>query len=45
VPTPGRWYNAGVDRTCSMLKEVGYEVVDPDVGVNFRDPIIHFLKV
>jgi len=43
-PIPGRWYHAGIERTCSMLKEVGYQVVDPDVGTCLRDPIIHFLK-
>jgi hypothetical protein len=44
VPSPGRWYHAGIDRTCSMLKDVLYEVVDPDVGTILRDPIIHFTK-
>ena len=43
-PSPGRWYNAGIDETCSMLEKVGYQVVDPDVGTNLRDPIIHFIK-
>jgi hypothetical protein len=44
MPSPGRWYNAGIERTCSMLEEVGYQVVDPDVGTIPRDPIIHFVK-
>jgi hypothetical protein len=44
VPSPGRWYHAGTRRTCEMLQEVGYEIVDPDVGTNLRDPIIHFRK-
>lgn len=43
-PFPGRWYHAGAERTCSMLREVGYEVVDEDVGTCLRDPIIHFMK-
>ena len=43
-PRPGRWYHAGVERTCSMLKEIGYQIVDPDVGTCLRDPIIHFTK-
>ncbi|MEP7305886.1 MAG: class I SAM-dependent methyltransferase [Acidobacteriota bacterium] len=43
-PRPGRFYNAGTERTCSMLIATGYEIVDPDVGTNHRDPIIHFLK-
>ena len=40
----GKWYNAGIGRTCSMLEEVGYKIVDPDVGTCVRDPIIHFTK-
>jgi len=44
IPAPGRWFNAGIDRTCSMLADVGYEIADPDVGTNLRDPIIHFRK-
>jgi hypothetical protein len=43
-PSPGRWYHAGVERTCRMLIALGYEIVTPDVGVNFRDVVIHFRK-
>jgi hypothetical protein len=43
-PFPGRWYDAGVERTCAMLSNVGYEVVDRDVGTLLRDPIVHFRK-
>lgn len=43
-PRPGRWYDAGIERTCSMLSKVGYEIVDPDVGTCLRDPVIHFMK-
>jgi hypothetical protein len=43
-PVPGRWHHAGIERTCSMLKQVGYHIVDPDVGTCLRDPIIHFVK-
>jgi hypothetical protein len=43
-PAPGRWFNAGVKRTCAMLESVGYKIIDPDVGTNLRDPIIHFRK-
>jgi hypothetical protein len=43
-PSPGRWYHAGLERTCRMLMAKGYEIVQGDVGVNFRDPVIHFRK-
>jgi len=44
APSPGRWYHAGIERTCSMLQEVGYNIIDSDVGTCLRDPIIHFMK-
>jgi hypothetical protein len=44
APSPGRWFNAGIDRTCEMLEAVGYTVVDKDVETNLRDPIIYFRK-
>lgn len=43
-PKPGRWYHAGIERTCSMLREVGYRIIDPDIGTILRDPIVHFIK-
>jgi phospholipid N-methyltransferase len=44
VPRPGRWYDAGVDQTCRMLRECGYTVVCPDLEVTVRDPVIEFTK-
>jgi len=43
-PHPGRWYHAGIDRTCRMLESIGYSIVDPDVGTCHRDPILHFVR-
>jgi hypothetical protein len=43
-PFPGRWYDAGIERTCAMLKGFGYEIIDRDVGTSHRDPIIQFTK-
>lgn len=43
-PRPGRFYNAGLKRTCAMLDSLGYRILDPDVGTCLRDPIIHFEK-
>jgi hypothetical protein len=43
-PRRGRWYHSGIERTCAMLEETGYQIVDPDVGTIIRDPIIHFRK-
>lgn len=43
-PEPGRWYNAGIEQTCKLLEDCGYKIIDPDVGLLLRDPIIHFMK-
>lgn len=43
-PRPGRWYHAGVERTCEMLRQTGYSIVHEDVGTDFRSPIIEFSK-
>jgi cyclopropane fatty-acyl-phospholipid synthase-like methyltransferase len=44
VARSGRWYNAGIEKTCDMLEKLGYKVIAPDMGVSNRDPIIHFCK-
>jgi hypothetical protein len=41
---PGRWYHAGIDRTCTMLESLSYKIIDNDVNINIRDPLIHFIK-
>jgi hypothetical protein len=43
-PVPGRWYHAGIKQTCNLLTDLGYLVISEDLGVNHRDPIIHFKK-
>jgi phospholipid N-methyltransferase len=44
TPKPGRWYNLGTADAVAMLRAIGFIVVDSDVGVNHRDPVIHFEK-
>lgn len=41
----GCFYQQGIDNTCNMLQEIGYTVVNKDVNVMIRDPLIHFKKV
>jgi len=43
-PEPGRWYNAGLERTCKMLEERGYTIIDEDMGVDYKSPVRHFTK-
>ncbi len=40
----GKWFDAGKERTCEMLKGFGYEIVNEDVGTIPRDVIVHFRK-
>lgn len=44
TPNPGRWYHIGTDWFCGMMKKIGFEIVDPDTGVNIRDPVVHFRR-
>lgn len=41
-PAHGVWYHAGKGRTCELLRLLGYTVMDEDVGVLPRDPVIWF---
>lgn len=43
-PRPGRWYHTGVDAVCALLSGLGLEIVERDMEVNVRDPLIHFRK-
>lgn len=43
-PSPGRFYHAGTSETAAMLRGLGYEVLDEDVGTVVRDPILHFRR-
>lgn len=44
TPRPGRWYHLGTQPAAAMLEGIGFEVIDADVGVNHRDPVLHFRK-
>lgn len=41
---PGKFHHAGIADTCRFLQSAGWEIVNPDVGLVPRDPIIHFRK-
>lgn len=38
------WYHWGVERACNAMRARGFVVVEPDVEVCPRDPVIHFMK-
>jgi SAM-dependent methyltransferase len=44
APSPGRWYHAGATETSSLLRDVGFTVLDEDMGVDPRSPVIHFQR-
>ncbi len=41
---PGKWYQAETSETCKVLESLGWQVVNPDINLSHRDPIIHFKK-
>ncbi len=38
------WYHWGVERACKAMLQAGFEIVERDVEVCHRDPVIHFRK-
>ena len=40
----GHWHDAGTERTCEMLEKVGYKIIEQDIGIIARDPMIYFVK-
>ena len=44
-PLPGRWFNLGTDWFCEMLSSNGFEILDADLDVLARDPIVGFRKL
>jgi hypothetical protein len=43
-PEGSWWYDAGMERTVAMLEGIGFRVVEADVGVDPRSPIVHFVR-
>jgi len=41
---PGCWYHMGIERMQEVLLSFGYEIIQADMGINERDPIVHFRK-
>lgn len=44
APDARRWYHLGIDAACTMLEKHGFEVLDRDMGVVHRDPVVRFRK-
>jgi hypothetical protein len=38
------WFDAGIDQTTTMLEGLGYRVLEPDIGIDPRSPIVHFMR-
>nr|WP_255550924.1 class I SAM-dependent methyltransferase [Granulicella sp. dw_53] len=39
-----RWYHWGIDRACEALTREGFKIVERDMEIVSRDPVIHFVK-
>jgi hypothetical protein len=44
APAPGGWFHMSTRATVEYLREVGWEVLEEDIELSMRDPIIHFRK-
>jgi SAM-dependent methyltransferase len=38
------WHHLSTQDACTMLEGLGYRIIDADVGINHRDPVIHFIR-
>lgn len=38
------WYHLGIDRAQAVLADLGFVIVNVDININERDPIMHFYK-
>jgi phospholipid N-methyltransferase len=38
--TQGAWFHAGIEDTCRFVTSVGWEVLNPDLGLCVRDPLL-----
>ena len=43
-PATITWHHLSTRDACSMLEAAGYHVLDSDMKVNHRDPVIHFVR-
>jgi hypothetical protein len=41
---PLRWHHFGTDAACDALRQAGFTILDRDMEVTPRDPMIHFVK-
>jgi Methyltransferase domain len=44
APEANGWFHAGAGETCDLVERYGYRVVDRDIGVDPRNPIVHFVR-
>lgn len=42
--TNAGWYHWGADAACAWIRQAGFTVVDSDMELVSRDPIIHFMR-
>jgi hypothetical protein len=40
-----RWFHLGSGAAAEMLRRHGFDLVDQDIGISHRDPILHFRKL
>jgi len=43
--TATSWYHWGTDKACDALTHNGFKIIERDMEVVARDPVIHFVKL
>jgi hypothetical protein len=38
----GSWYHWSIQDACATINACGFEIVEPDINVLSRDPVVHF---
>ena len=38
----GSWYHWSTQDACATIDACGFEIVEPDINVLSRDPVVHF---
>ncbi|HXC95229.1 MAG TPA: hypothetical protein VNU92_05980 [Edaphobacter sp.] len=39
------WYHWGIDRACDAITREGFRIIERDMEIVARDPMIHFVKI
>ena len=38
------WYHWGIDKACEAITRAGFKIIEQDMEIVARDPVVHFAK-